>query len=212
LQAIYILLLHGKKEVDMQVRSWLKPTSVLALSILLGFIVVGCGIRGVKRAPMDTLPDDADAETKIEILEAMAAEYPEDANVYFELGNLYYDQLLPSDAVTSYEKAADVDSARALLEEALTVDPGDAKAYNNLGMIHYTEMDVDGAVKHFKKALQIDPRSIEAHYNLGLAFAESGLLLEAIREWRIVLELDQESEMAQRARLSLDRAEKELKR
>ncbi len=217
----------------MRVRSWLKLTSVLALSVFVGYIAAGCGMRGVKRAPIDTLPEDADAETKIEMLETMAANYPEDANVYFELGNLYYDQLLPSDAVTSYEKAlaldpkmngarvnlamllaesADADSAKALLEEALKVDPRDAKAYNNLGMIYYTEMDVDSAVKYFEKALQIDPQSVEAHYNLGLAFAESGLLLEAIREWRLVLELDQESETAQRARLSLERAEKELKK
>jgi hypothetical protein len=51
----------------------------------------------------------------------------------------------------------------------------------------------------------------EAHYNLGLAFAESGLLLEAIREWRTVLDIAEEGETADRARMSLERAERQLK-
>jgi tetratricopeptide (TPR) repeat protein len=214
-------------------RSWPTLVLILTVAITLGALVTGCGVRGVKRAPIETIPADAEPETRIDMLEAMTDNYPEDANLYFEIGNMYYDQLMPSDAVRNYEKAleldpkmnaarvnlamlfaesAEADSARVLLEEALRIDPEDAKAYNNLGMIYYTEMDVDMAVKYFSKAISIAPESIEAHYNLGLAFAESGLLLEAIREWRRVLELDQESETAQRARLSLDRAEKELKR
>ena len=217
----------------MPARSWLRFFAVCGLIVTLGVMITGCGTRGVKRAPIETLPEDVEPEVKIDMLEAMADNYPEDANIYFELGNIYYDELMPSDAVRNYEKAleldpdmnaarvnlamllaesAEPDSARSLLIEAIEVDPTDAKAYNNLGMIYYTEMDVDMAVKYFNKALAIDPGSIEAHYNLGLAFAESGLWLEAIREWRLVLEIDQESETAQRARLSLDRAEKELKR
>lgn len=217
----------------MPARLWLRLVAVCALIVVLGGIMPGCGMRGVKRAPIETLPEDLEPDAKIDMLEAMADNYPEDANVYFELGNLYYDELMPSDAVRNYEKAleldpkmngarvnlamllaesAEPDSARSLLREALEIDPTDAKAYNNLGMIYYTEMDVEVAVNYFNKALEIDPGSTEAHYNLGLAFAESGLLLEAIREWRLILELDPESETAQRARLSLDRAEKELKR
>jgi tetratricopeptide (TPR) repeat protein len=194
---------------------------------------MGCAGRGVKRAPIETLPVDADAETKIELLEEMTATYPEDANLYFELGNLYYDEALPVDSRTNYEKAleldpdlnrarvnlamllaesAEVDSAKSLLEEALRIDPKDAKAYNNLGMIYYTDMDTGAAVDYFNKAVDLEPENVEAHYNLGLAFAESGLLLEAIREWRLVLEIDETGETGQRARLSLERAERELKK
>ena len=44
----------------------------------------------------------------------------------------------------------------------------------------------------------------------GLAFAESGLLVEAMREWREVLDLEPEGELAERTRVSLERVEKML--
>jgi tetratricopeptide (TPR) repeat protein len=201
-------------------------------SVMIMIAVVGCGGPAIKRAPIDTLPEDTDSETKIEMLEEMKATYPDDANLYFELGNFYYDEAMPADSRINYEKAieldpamnkarvnlamllaetAEVDSAKALLEQAIAADPTDAKAYNNMGMIYYTDLDTGSAVKYFQKAIELEPGNVEAHYNLGLAFAESGLLLEAITEWNQVLEIDDTSETAQRARLSVERTERELK-
>jgi tetratricopeptide (TPR) repeat protein len=205
---------------------------LILVSVLVCALAVGCGGRAIKRAPVDTIPEEAEMEVKVEMLEEMAAEYPEDATIYYEIGNLYYDDLMALEAMENYSKALEVDhsfnkarvnlamilaesdevdSAKVLLEEAIAIDPQDGKAYNNLGMIYYTELDVDSAVGYFLKALEMDPQNVEARYNLGLAFAETGLLLEAIREWRKVLEVSEEGETAQRAKLSLDRAEKELK-
>jgi len=207
---------------------WLAVAALLALTLVLG-----CGGRAVKRAPLDLVTRDLDAETRVEMLEQLAVNFPEDANVYYELGNTYYEQALPDDARRSYEKALTLDpqmnparvnlamllaesdesdSARVLLRKALEINPNDAKAYTNLGVVYYTEMNIDAAVKHFTRALEIEPGNLEAHYNLGLAFAESGLLVEAITEWRRILELDETSETAERARLSLDRAERDLKK
>jgi tetratricopeptide (TPR) repeat protein len=214
------------EEVLMVKRIVLAPVAVL-----IAVLVLGCGGRGVKRAPVETVPEDMSVEEKMDMLEEMGRAYPEDALVYYELGNLYSDQLLAVDAMEMYEKALgldrnlnrarvnlamllaesdEVDSAKVLLEDAIRIDPTDAKAYNNLGMIYYTELDVNKAVDYFQEALEVDPGSSEAHYNLGLAFAERGLLLEAIREWRTVVEAGGEGETAQRARLSLERAEKTL--
>jgi tetratricopeptide (TPR) repeat protein len=209
-------------------RLWM---AVAALSVLA--LVAGCGGPGVKRAPIDTVTRDLDADTRIDMLEQMALNYPDDARVYYELGNIYYEQIMPNEARLNYEKALELepalnparvnlamllaesdegDSAKVLLREAIEMDPDDAKAYTDLGVVYYTEMDVDSAVKSFTKALEIDPDNLEAHYNLGLAFAESGLLVEAITEWRRILDIDETSETAERARLSLDRAERDLKK
>ena len=213
---------------------------LIVVSILISALVVGCAGRHVKRiqrAPIDTIPEDAELEAKIEMLEEMAATYPEDGYVYYEIGNLYYQELMPGEAIANYERALEVDpglnkarvnmamvlaesdaadSAKALLTEAIRIDPDDGKAYNNLGMIYYTELDVNTAVKYFKKALELDAESLEARYNLGLAFAEKGLLLESIREWRRILEIGEETgednETVERARFSLERAERELRR
>jgi tetratricopeptide (TPR) repeat protein len=218
----------GKEEVGM-----IGKTSVAITCLMVLAILVGCGVRGVRRAPIDSIPEDALVEVRIEQLEAMTEEYPDDALLYFELANIYYEEAMPSDARRNYEKVLSLDhemnkarinlamllaetdepdSAKALLEEALRIDGTDAKAYSNLGMIYYADKDVPTAVRYFTKAVELDPESPEAHFNMGLAFAESGLLLEAIREWRRVLEITEEGETAQRARLSLERVERELKR
>jgi tetratricopeptide (TPR) repeat protein len=209
-------------------RLWLILAGVSLLAL-----ITGCGAPAVQRAPVDSVTRDLDPDTRIDMLEQMALNYPDDANVYYELGNIFYDQIMPNEARLNYEKALkldpelnparvnlamllaesdETDSAKVLLREAVEVDPMDAKAYTNLGVVYYTEMDVDTAVKYFSKALEVDPDNLEAHYNLGLAFAESGLLVEAISEWRRVVELDETSETAERARLSLDRAERDLKK
>ncbi|MGD9141941.1 MAG: tetratricopeptide repeat protein [bacterium] len=204
---------------------------ITALIMALAF-ATGCG-RRVKRAPVDTVDEALDNELKISKLEEMAREYPEDENVYFALGNIYYDDASPMEARLNYEKAlelnpkfnkarinlamlyaetADPDTALALLAEALAIDPKDPKAYNNIGMINYSKGNMDGAVKAYSRSIEIDPDNAESHYNLGLAFAESGLLVEALREWRVVLELEPEGELADRTRVSLERVEKLLAR
>ena len=209
-------------------RLWPTVAALLTLTMVLG-----CGKPAVKRAPLDAVTRDLDADTRVEMLEQLAMNFPDDANVYYELGNTYYEQALPNDARRSYEKALtldpemnaarvnlamllaesdEADSAKVLLKRVLELDPDDAKAYTNLGVVYYAEANVDAAVKYFIKALEIEPDNLEAHYNLGLAFAESGLLVEAISEWRRILEIDETSETAERARLSLDRAERDLKK
>ena len=210
-------------------RLWL----ALASTVIL-VLIIGCaGGRGVRRAPVDAIPEDVDAETRIQLLEEMVLTFPEDAHLFYEIGNLYYDQLLPGEARTNYERALaldpdlnkarvnlamvlaetdEADSAKTLLKDAIRRNPSDTKAYNNLGMVYYTDLDVNNAVKYFTMAIELEPDNLEAHYNLGLAFAESGLLLEAIQEWRTVLGISEEGETADRARLSLDRAEREMKK
>ena len=203
---------------------------LIATLVLVLALAAGCG-RRVKRAPVDTIDEALDNEIKISQLEEMAREYPEDENVYFALGNVYYDDASPMEARTNYEKAlelnpkfnkarinlamlyaetADPDTALALLDEAVAIDPTDPKAYNNIGMIYYSKGNVDRAVKAYTKAVEIDPENAESHYNLGLAFAETGLLVEAMREWRAVLEIEPEGELADRTRVSLERVEKLL--
>ncbi|HVP57221.1 MAG TPA: tetratricopeptide repeat protein [bacterium] len=210
---------------------------LLVASIVLGFVlalaIVGCATFGPKRAPLATVPDTLDAEAKAEAFEQMAKTYPEDAELFFTLGNVYYDQAIPDLAKQNYEKAisldhkmdkarvnlamviaesGDPDSAKVILEDVVKRDPKNSKALVDLGMIYYDAKDVDTAVKYYSKALAINPRDPEAHYDLGMAFAESGLLLEAVKEFRAVLDIQKEGDTAQRAQLALERVEGTLKK
>lgn len=210
----------------------LRMLAVLILVALAAYIAVsGCAVMGPKRAPLAALPDSLDADTRADTLEALALQYPQDAEVFFALGNAYYDQAVPEQARQNYEKAISLDpkmtkarvnlaaligeagqadSARVMLEEIIRDDPKDSRALTNLGMLCYNLKDADSAVKYYTKAITLDPANAEAHYNLGVAFAEQGLLLEAIREWRVVLELTDQGDTANRARLALERVEGSL--
>jgi len=205
---------------------------LLVASIIVSFFValalVGCAAFGPKRAPLAAVPDTLDFDSRTVALEAMTTDYPEDAELFFALGNVYYDQVVPDQARQNFEKAialdpkmekarvnlamliaesGEADSAKTILEGVVARDPKNAKALVNLGVIFYEAKDVDTAVKYYSKALAVEPGNLEGHYNLGMAFAESGLVLEAIREFRTVLEASAEGDMAQRAQVALDRAE-----
>jgi len=205
----------------------------IVLGFLLALAIVGCATLGPKRAPLATVPDTLDAESRTEALEQMAITYPEDAELFFTLGNVYYDQAVPDLAKQNYEKAialdrkmdkarvnlamviaesGEPDSAKIILEDVIRRDPKNVKALIDLGVIHYGTKDVDTAVKYYSRALALDAKSAEAHYNLGMAFAESGLLLEAIREFRAAIDIEAEGDTAQRARLALERAESTLQK
>ena len=215
------------KEVGMSVLLRL-ATACLLVALGAALVISGCAGFGPKRAPLSSLPDSLDPDSRTEALENMGKVYPQDAELFFALGNVYYDQAIPDQARLNYEKAigldprmakarvnlamligesGEPDSARIMLEDIVAKDPKDSKAMTNLGMIYYNLKDVDSAVKHYSRAIAIDPKNAEAHYDLGVAFAETGLLLEAIREWRTVLDLVKEGDTAQRAQLALDRAQ-----
>ena len=51
--------------------------------------------------------------------------------------------------------------------ESATLNPADASAHYNLGLIHQTRGELDQARERFERALQIDPEEIDASYQLG---------------------------------------------
>ena len=57
---------------------------------------------------------------------------------------------------------------------ASRIDPSDAGAHNNLGVLYYQKGMVGEAVAAFSRALEIDSRMQVAQDNLELAYRESG--------------------------------------
>ncbi len=49
---------------------------------------------------------------------------------------------------------------------------------------------MDMTIRHYKKVVELDPEMVEAHYNLGMAYATQGKLKPAISEWEKVLQLN----------------------
>jgi tetratricopeptide (TPR) repeat protein len=54
--------------------------------------------------------------------------------------------------------------------QSLTLNPQDADAHYQLGLIHLKRRNLDAARKYFENALQIDPNDAECHYSLGRTY------------------------------------------
>jgi tetratricopeptide (TPR) repeat protein len=51
--------------------------------------------------------------------------------------------------------------------EAATLNPADASAHYNLGLIHLQRKELDEAGERFTRAVEIDPDEVDAHFQLG---------------------------------------------
>ena len=74
---------------------------------------------------------------------------------------------MPGPALTDREQAI-------LRSFAGRIDPSDAGAHNNLGVLYYQKGLVPEAIAAFSRALELDPRMQVAQDNLDLAYRQSG--------------------------------------
>jgi cellulose synthase operon protein C len=82
---------------------------------------------------------------------------------------------MPGPALTERDQAI-------LRSFAGRIDPSDAGAHNNLGVLYYQKGLVPEAISAFARALELDPRMQVAQDNLDLAWRESGHLDARIAE------------------------------
>ncbi|MFQ5892869.1 MAG: tetratricopeptide repeat protein [Nitrospinota bacterium] len=81
------------------------------------------------------------------VLEAVAAAHPEDAEVHYQMGHLFYKQKM-------WERAVDA------LQKALQLDPNHAEALNRLAWLYATrEGNLDEAVRLSERSLAMNPES-----------------------------------------------------
>lgn len=66
------------------------------------------------------------------------------------------------------------EEARALLEEALRLDPASALAHESMGVLHLRQQDLMGAAEWFEKAAGLDSRSFMAHYFTAMLAVQRG--------------------------------------
>jgi tetratricopeptide (TPR) repeat protein len=74
--------------------------------------------------------------------------------------------------------------------EAATLNPADASAHYNLGLIHLQRKELEEARARFNRAVEIDPEEVDAHYQLGRIAREQGRLPEAIEHFGRVVARD----------------------
>jgi tetratricopeptide (TPR) repeat protein len=71
--------------------------------------------------------------------------------------------------------------------ESATLNPADASAHYNLGLIHQGRGELDEARKRFERALEIDPEEIDASYQLGRIAQQQKRYADAIQNFEHVV-------------------------
>ncbi len=75
--------------------------------------------------------------------------------------------------------------------EAATLNPADASAHYNLGLIHQQRGELDQARKRFERAVEIDADEVDSHYQLGRIARMQNRLADAIKHFEQVVERDE---------------------
>jgi len=74
--------------------------------------------------------------------------------------------------------------------ESATLNPADASAHYNLGLIHQSRGELDPARERFERALQIDEGEIDASYQLGRIARQQKRYADAIQNFEHVVTRD----------------------
>ncbi|MGA1820291.1 MAG: tetratricopeptide repeat protein [Thermoplasmatota archaeon] len=119
-----------------------------------------------------------DIEGSRRSLENILAEYPNDDEILYHLGNTYF-------------MTEELEEAQALFQKAVEINPSSYRALNNLGVVQEKLENKESAIKSFNQALEIEPDYERAWMNLGSLFMDLDppLLKEASIFLRRALEI-----------------------
>ena len=96
------------------------------------------------------------------------------ANQHADLGDIYFDLGLLSEAIEEYRKAVNLGPKFADLRTKLAV------ALREKG-------DFDAALVEFQEALKVNPKYVPAYLHLGVTYYMRGLIDRAVRVWKTAL-------------------------
>ena len=90
----------------------------------------------------------------------------------------------------AYTMAGRVNDALAVFQRLIAADPGNALAWENLGMTQLQARDATHAEPSLRRAIALDPSLSGAYTALGVVLANSGRTAEAVEAWKKALALD----------------------
>ena len=121
---------------------------------------------------------NTDTERRINHLETLLADDPDNLDILVNLGNAYYDINEPQKSIEYYERA-------------LAIEPDAPHLLVDCGAMYRQLGQADKAIELFRKAIEIDPQLPQAYFNLGAVLRmEKGDAMGAALAWKKYLELD----------------------
>lgn len=140
-------------------------------------------------AGLDLAAQGAYLEAIADFKEAVELD-PDFAEARYNLGVTYQKMDAHEKAVEQFERAIDLRSKNP-------------DYYYAIGNSFFHLQRYDRASKEFERALKFNPRHMKAQYSLAASLEKAGNTVRARREWRRYLDLDSDSEWAERARARL---------
>lgn len=152
-----------------------------------------------------TLEYKGDIEQAIELYENLLVGNPNYTEIYYTLGDLYYDNgyidksikiyenlvlLVPDDAEShsllgvAYAKNDMLESAVVELTKALTINPNLIEVRVGLSVVYLKQGELDKSIKENISVLKINPDFAKAHKYLGIAYKKKGMKREAKQEFK----------------------------
>lgn len=101
------------------------------------------------------------------------------------------------DFAVAFSEKKKYDDAVPAWRKALTLDPDDPRAHDNLGVALAETGKLDEAIDEYRKSLELNPGSSHTHNNLGTALAEKGMLDDAFQHFEKAVELNPDNASAQ---------------
>lgn len=95
-------------------------------------------------------------------------------------------------------KAGQIDQAIDVLGKVLQADSEDAKAHMYIGIAYYQKNDRLHSIHHLEESLRLE-ETPKGYYNLGLVYEAVNRVDEAVRQYRMALEMDPNYELANQA-------------
>jgi Flp pilus assembly protein TadD len=88
---------------------------------------------------------------------------------------------------TEAAQSGQLNEAATAFRKAVDLEPGDAEAWNSLGVVLVRAGDTGKGIECFRRALRAVPAHSEAHRNLAVALDRQGRTAEATRHYRAFL-------------------------
>lgn len=178
------------------------------LIFLLFFLFWGCNsLKNKNDQPENEIKDSFEA------LLQLAAQQPENADIFHELALYYLARENFNDALHNINKSLElepkntkyyitfsdiyllmgnIEHARFTLYKALDIDEENDEIYVNIGKLHIYTEDYPQAFENLRKALELNKNNSEAYFWRGMAWLENYDTIEAINDWQIAVARDPE--------------------
>jgi tetratricopeptide (TPR) repeat protein len=115
---------------------------------------------------------------------------------YYELGSIYLEKKMFSQAIIMLKQAIKVEDGAS---------PEMSPVYNALGYAYFGQEQYDLAIRQYKEAIKLEPEYVMAMNNLGHAYEQKKLMSQALDIYEQALALEPKNETAQRRSDSLRR-------